>query len=746
MINFKILIFISIFLFFLIHNAQPAHAQSIGINFIASYPSLPTPQEIVYVTVVATTPFANARLSGVSPAGNTFSPELADYITLFTPSSPEFTTHIWVYRLSGAVPGEYNFVFTHNNGEPTGITGKVLVVEKGLPKMDRKLIFGINPTWADWVRKPVSFDTEMADMVKYAGAKSTRTGLDWCNIEPTPGNYLWDEYDRRINLFLERGIEVIGLICTTPEWATAGHPLHQYPPKEMYALEFIKFCKALAEHYKGKIKYYEFWNEANGYGWHARDAAEYTKWLIRCYYGLKLGDPECLLSTTGLDSCDVPYLREIYNNGGKYFFDAVSLHPYNKRGPIDIEGVKNIYNEMSRNGDAHKTIWITEFGWDVNLVGEVNQALFLKQSLDYLISEDYNYVTQASYHTISDFSPTGDPKMGLCDIDLHPRQAYHTFKSYTIPIDTTPPPIPSLCSPPDGSVVELLPLNFDWEDVEDINNTSQPVRYNFQLDNDIDFLTPEIDTTTLSSEYLVAALQEGKYYWRVRSVDSAGNSSNWSSTWSIVVRAQCCKDTTPPPIPLLRSPPNECILKTLPINFDWEDVYDVDNLSPPVAYNFQLDNNNDFSSPEIDTITISSNYLVSHIREEGKYYWRVEAIDSSGNRSGWSSTWSIRVEIPTFTTPYLYTPTPSVVKAAENKKVQIEYFIPTPCRVSIKIYTLSGELVRTVAEKYVDASNTLFTEHWDMKGNDGGFVHSGVYIVHLKAGATAQNKKIIVLK
>jgi|GEM_PF-6225574 len=616
--------------------AQQQQTQNLSLSFISSHPTLPTPGETAYITVVSTTQLPGTSLVGTTPTGATVIPELIDYKTLWTPSSPDSIMYLWVYRLSNLTCGEYNFTF-YSNEKPTGITGKILVVEKRLPKMDRRLILGINPTWAAWINKPISFDIEMANMMKSAGATSTRTGLDWCNIEPYPGNYVWDEYDRRINLFVERKIEVIGLICTTPEWATAGYPIHQYPPKEMYALEFIKFCKALAEHYKGKIKYYEFWNEANGYGWHRRDPTEYTKWLIRCYYGLKQGDPECLLSTTGLDTCDVSYLSEIYINGGKYFFDAVSLHPYNKEGPIDIEGIRKIHEEMSRQDDAHKPIWITEWGWDVNLIGEANQALYLKQSLHYLTSGEYDYVTQASYHTISDFSPTGKIKMGLCDINLNPRQAYHIFQYYAIP-DTTPPPTPTLNSPMDGSIVKTLPLNFDWEDVHDVDNLSPPVKYIFQLDNNSNFLTPEINTTTLSSEYLVTSLPSGKYYWRVR------------------------------------------------------------------------------------------------------------AVDARENYSSWSTIWSVNIEIPTFTTPYLYTPAPTVVKPTMDNKVRIDYFIPRPCQASIKIYNVSGELVTTLVEKYIDAGNMLFTEFWDLKNYKKHNVPNGIYVVYLKAGSTVQTKKIIVLK
>jgi hypothetical protein len=61
------------------------------------------------------------------------------------------------------------------------------------------------------------------------------------------------------------------------------------------------------------------------------------------------------------------------------------------------------------------------------------------------------------------------------------------------------------------------------------------------------------------------------------------------------------------------------------------------------------------------------------------------------------------------------------------------YFIHLPARCTIRIYTMSGELVQTL-EHGEDGSNLLDgDEPWDLKTKDGLDIAPGVYIFHVDA-------------
>ena len=100
-------------------------------------------------------------------------------------------------------------------------------------------------------------------------------------------------------------------------------------------------------------------------------------------------------------------------------------------------------------------------------------------------------------------------------------------------METTPPSLPQIVSPKDGDRVGLfdnITPTFEWASVADPSG----VYYSLQISSDKD----DFATTVLSKEELTEpeykltedeALSRGKYYWRVKVVDGAGNDSGWTA-------------------------------------------------------------------------------------------------------------------------------------------------------------------------------------------------------------------------
>lgn len=95
------------------------------------------------------------------------------------------------------------------------------------------------------------------------------------------------------------------------------------------------------------------------------------------------------------------------------------------------------------------------------------------------------------------------------------------------------------------------------------------------------------------------------------------------------------EEFTPPPKPSLISPFDGQTVKVPSITFEWSSVYDPSG----VVYELQVDNDPNFTSPELDEIGITDNNFTRNLREaefaDGMYYWRVCAEDGAGNRN-WS--------------------------------------------------------------------------------------------------------------
>ncbi len=189
------------------------------------------------------------------------------------------------------------------------------------------------------------------------------------------------------------------------------------------------------------------------------------------------------------------------------------------------------------------------------------------------------------------------------------------------PAGGSPPAAPSLVSPANASSTTDLTPTFDWGDV------SGATAYTILVDNNSNFASPEINQSPTASTYTPASnLATGTYYWKVLSTNAYGSSS-YSETWTVTLGA-------PPAAPSLASPANASTLYILKPVFDWADV------SGATSYTILVDNNSDFSTPEINQSPTVSNYTPTSDMAIGTYYWKVLSTNSFGS-SSYSSTWSL---------------------------------------------------------------------------------------------------------
>ncbi|MGQ9460271.1 MAG: fibronectin type III domain-containing protein [Candidatus Bathyarchaeaceae archaeon] len=96
---------------------------------------------------------------------------------------------------------------------------------------------------------------------------------------------------------------------------------------------------------------------------------------------------------------------------------------------------------------------------------------------------------------------------------------------------------PTLVSPANGAWVTENKPTFKW-----VFNNSQS-GFNLQISSQTNFTTLVQNVTvknSIQNYTLTTALEDGMYYWRVRTNDTSGIWSDWSTVWLVQV------DTTPP--------------------------------------------------------------------------------------------------------------------------------------------------------------------------------------------------------
>jgi hypothetical protein len=121
-------------------------------------------------------------------------------------------------------------------------------------------------------------------------------------------------------------------------------------------------------------------------------------------------------------------------------------------------------------------------------------------------------------------------------------------------VDTTAPAAPMHVSPANNSTLTSEQwTKADWTDVMDATSTAtSTVMYYYESSNsssttaDGSFSNPAYQSGPLTmSEISTAGTPEGIWYWHVRAVDSAGNSSAWTMPWKVIV--DNTPDTNPGP-------------------------------------------------------------------------------------------------------------------------------------------------------------------------------------------------------
>jgi hypothetical protein len=233
------------------------------------------------------------------------------------------------------------------------------------------------------------------DMIRDAGFRFIRQQFPWETIEiSAKGDYwdhkwdvsAWAKYDRIVDMATERDLQIIARLDTPPAWArpgSAGQGI-QGPPERVE--DFGDFVEAVVSRYRGKVRYYQIWNEPNLYhewGDTPVDAAAYTRLLQEAYRRAKAADPDCVIISAGLAPTleqgpnnlnDLVYLQRMYDAGAQEYFDILGLMAYGLwTGPTDqrVDPQRTNFARpqlvralMVQNGDAAKPIWAMEIGWN----------------------------------------------------------------------------------------------------------------------------------------------------------------------------------------------------------------------------------------------------------------------------------------------------------------------------------------------------------------------------------------------
>ncbi len=228
------------------------------------------------------------------------------------------------------------------------------------------------------------------EMARDAGLGWVKQHFPWEDIELKKGTFwndqlnksTWEKYDRIVALAQKYHLRIIARLDRPPDWTRKDNSRKEAPPDNFQ--DYADFVEAVARRYKGKIQYYQLWNEPNiwpEWGNKPIDPAAYVNLLRVGYEAIKRADPDAYVLSAPLAQTtensprameDLRYLEGMYKSGAKNYFDVFLANAYGFSSPPDDPPDPNVLNFqrvlllrdiMVRNGDGDKPVWFNEFGW-----------------------------------------------------------------------------------------------------------------------------------------------------------------------------------------------------------------------------------------------------------------------------------------------------------------------------------------------------------------------------------------------
>lgn len=200
--------------------------------------------------------------------------------------------------------------------------------------------------------------------------------VKWSDIEPERGHYRFDKLDRLLALAQEHGVEPVFTLGATPRWASArpGEPSPYGPgtgaePRDIHDWE--NYVRTLATRYKGRIHYFELWNEpqysdfemAKG-GFYSGTLASLVELGRSASRVLKQVDTDNRLIAPGFTGAG-DRLERFLAAGGKDFSDVIAFHFYAATPEKMLQKIQVVQQIMRKQGVGDKELWNTEQGYEV---------------------------------------------------------------------------------------------------------------------------------------------------------------------------------------------------------------------------------------------------------------------------------------------------------------------------------------------------------------------------------------------
>jgi len=242
-----------------------------------------------------------------------------------------------------------------------------------------------------------------------------------------------------------------------PTWHR-GHPFLQCAPTTDEAIEgFANYCRFMVNHFRGRVKYFEIWNEEDGWFMDAwadnnsvRLVKDYGRALLVAAKAIKEVNPEAVIVFGGVAGSSLDFPRIVLDQGAGPLIDIFAFHPYGhptpeeapphfltetngmmewKPRPVEISNYEEeieAFRKLLHQYNPKMEIWANEMNWmapgepfmkEFSDGSEISQAKYIARFFTMNASLDCgaiwwslyneNYIQEWAVMRSRDMSPRG---------------------------------------------------------------------------------------------------------------------------------------------------------------------------------------------------------------------------------------------------------------------------------------------------------------------------------------------------
>ena len=272
------------------------------------------------------------------------------------------------------------------------------------------------------------------DVAPLVVGRARLLGAGWVREELTAtrlhdaasSRYYWAPYDRVVDAERRAGLHVLGLLDYSNSWCLGDHGNVPHSAIRQVSREFAKYAYAVARHYRGRVSYWQVWNEPNlPIFWHpSTNPDDYARLLAAAYRAIKRANPHARVVMAGMSGVDLDFILRVAAR--THSFDIVSVHPYR------LVPEPKLLEQIQALRSLHKPIWFSEIGWAAGVgcdlcTSEQAQSAYLVRFYSLAAAADVQRVFWYDLRDDSHAPESPEAHFGLLRRDLSAKPAYAAY-------------------------------------------------------------------------------------------------------------------------------------------------------------------------------------------------------------------------------------------------------------------------------------------------------------------------------